>query len=223
MGNTSQLYYLITISFIVYFIISYAYKILKIQNVEEALLTSRGLLLINLKHILGILLFGLIFYLITPEYRFLINSFEIPNLNILLLVLGVVFISALLAFTLVKKNLKNKVEISQYSHNQGWIYFIIRIVFLISYEFFFRGVLLFFFIENNGLILAIIISTSLYVLIHIFDTKAEILGAIPFGIVLCLFSYFTNNIWAAFIIHGTLSGVYEVSMFNHLTLKTNKS
>jgi len=124
---------------------------------------------------------------------------------------------------LVKKNLKNKAEISQYSHNQGWIYFIIRIVFLISYEFFFRGVLLFFFIENNGLILAIIISTSLYVLIHIFDTKAEILGAIPFGIVLCLFSYFTNNIWAAFIIHGTLSGVYEVSMFNHLTLKTNKS
>ena len=223
MENTSQLYYLITISFIVYFIISYAYKILKIQNVEEALLTSRGLLLINLKHILGILLFGLIFYLITPEYRFLINSFEIPNLNILLLLLGVVFISALLAFTLVKKNLKNKAEISQYNHNQGWIYFIIRIVFLISYEFFFRGVLLFFFIENNGLILAIIISTSLYVLIHIFDTKAEILGAIPFGIVLCLFSYFTNNIWAAFIIHGTLSGVYEVSMFNHLTLKTHKS
>ncbi len=223
MINLTQIYYLIAASFIIYFIISYAYKIFKIQNVEEALLTSRGLLLINLKHILGILLFGLIFYLITPEYRFLINSFEIPNLNILLLLLGVVFISALLAFTLVKKNLKNKAEISQYNHNQGWIYFIIRIVFLISYEFFFRGVLLFFFIENNGLILAIIISTSLYVLIHIFDTKAEILGAIPFGIVLCLFSYFTNNIWAAFIIHGTLSGVYEVSMFNHLTLKTHKS
>lgn len=223
MINLTQIYYLIAASFIIYFIISYAYKILKIQNVEEALLTSRGLLLINLKHILGILLFGLIFYLITPEYRFLINSFEIPNLNILLLLLGVVFISALLAFTLVKKNLKNKAEISQYSHNQGWIYFIIRIVFLISYEFFFRGVLLFYFMEINGLILAIIISTSLYVLIHIFDSKAEILGAIPFGIVLCLFSYFTNNIWAVFIIHGTLSGVYEVSMFNHLTLKTHKS
>ena len=223
MINLTQIYYLIAASFIIYFIISYAYKILKIQNVEEALLTSRGLLLLNLKHILGILLFGLIFYLITPEYRFLINSFEIPNLNILLLLLGVVFISALLAFTLVKKNLKNKAKISQYNHNQGWTYFIIRIVFLISYEFFFRGILLFFFIEINGLILAIIISTSLYVLIHIFDTKAEILGAIPFGIVLCLFSYFTNNIWAAFIIHGTLSGVYEVSMFNHLTLKTHKS
>lgn len=223
MINLTQIYYLIAASFIIYFIISYAYKILKIQNVEEALLTRRGLSLINLKHILGILLFGLIFYLITPEYRFLINSFEIPNLNILLLLLGVVFISALLAFTLVKKNLKNKAKISQYSHNQGWTYFIIRIVFLISYEFFFRGVLLFYFMEINGLILAIIISTLLYVLIHIFDSKAEILGAIPFGIVLCLFSYFTNNIWAAFIIHGTLSGVYEVSMFNHLTLKTHKS
>jgi len=223
MINLTQIYYLIAASFIIYFIISYAYKVLKIQNVEGALITKGGLLLINLKHLLGILLFGLIFYLITPEYRFLINSFEIPKLNLSLLLILVVLVSALLAFTLVKKNLKNKAEISQYSHNQGWIYFIIRIVFLISYEFFFRGVLLFFFIENNGLILAIIISTSLYVLIHIFDTKAEILGAIPFGIVLCLFSYFTNNIWAVFIIHGTLSGVYEVSMFNRLTLKTHKS
>jgi len=223
MEYATQEYYLIAASFIVYFIISYAYKILKIQNIEAALKTKGGLLLINLKHILGILLFGLVFYFIIPEYRFLISSFKIPELNISLLLLAIVIISAILAFSSLKKNLKNITERSRYSVNKIWEYFIIRVVFLFSYEFFFRGVLLFTLIDTYGLTKAIIICTSLYVLIHIFDSKAETLGAIPFGIVLCLFSYFTNNIWAAFIIHITLSGVYEVSMFKHLTLKRNKS
>ena len=223
MEHATQVYYLIAISFIVYFIISYAYKVLNLRNIEGALLTNKGLLLLNLKHILGILLFGVLFYLIFPEYKFLIHNLEVPKLNILLLILVIVFTSGFLSFTSVKKKLKDKIEKSQYNSNKGWVYFIIRLVFLFSYEFFFRGVLLFTLIDTNGLITAIIICTSLYVLIHIFDSKAEILGAIPFGIVLCLFSYFTNNIWAAFIIHITLSGIYEVSMFKHLTLKTNKS
>jgi len=223
MEHATQIYYLIAVSFIVYFIISFAYKTLNLRNIEGALLIKKGLLLINLKHILGILLFGILFYLIIPEYRFLINSIEIPKLNIVLLILVIVLTSGFLSFTSVKKKLKDKTERSQYKSSQGWIYFIIRLIFLFSYEFFFRGVLLFTLIDTYGLTIAIIICTSLYVLIHAFDTRAEIIGAIPFGIILCLFSYFTNSIWAAFIIHITLSGIYEVSMFKHLTLKTNKS
>ena len=56
MEYATQEYYLIAASFIGYFIISYVYKILKIQNIEAALKTKGGLLLINFKHILGILL-----------------------------------------------------------------------------------------------------------------------------------------------------------------------
>ena len=223
MENALHSYYLIAISFIVYFIISYAYKILNLRNIEGALLTKRGLLLINLKHILGILIFGILFYLILSDYRFLINSFEIPNLFILLIILVIVLIAAFLAYNSAKIDLINKTERSQYSINQGWAYFTIRGVFLLSYEFFFRGVLLFTLVETTGLITAIIICTSLYVLIHAFDSKAEIIGAIPFGIILCLLTYYTNSIWAAFIIHIALSGVYEVSTFKHLTLKTSKS
>jgi len=223
MEHATLVYYLIAASFIVYFIISFAYKTLNLRNIEGALLVKKGLLLINLKHVLGILLFGILFYLIFPEYRFLINSIEIPKLNIILLILLIVLTSGFLSFTSVKKKLKDKTERSQYKGSQGWIYFIIRLVFLFSYEFFFRGILLFTLIGNFNLITAIIICTSLYVIIHTFDSRAEIIGAIPFGIILCLFSYYTNNIWAAFIIHITLSGIYEVSMFKHLTLKTNKS
>jgi membrane protease YdiL (CAAX protease family) len=223
MENTAQIYYLIAICFITYFIISYAYKILKIKNIEEALLTSKGLLLINLKHVLGILLFGILFYLTFPEYKYLIHNVDVPNLNTLLVILIIVFTSGFLSFVSVTKKLKDKTEKSQYNSSKGWTYFITRLVFLFSYEFFFRGILLFSLIYTYGLFMAIAICTSLYVLIHAFDSKAEIIGAIPFGIVLCLLSYYTNSIWAAFIIHITLSLVYEVSTFYHLTQKNQKS
>ena len=219
MGNNLQLYYLMFISFIVYFIISYVYKILKIQNIEGALLTTKGILLLNIKHLIGILLFGILFYQVTPDYRKLITTIDFPGLTILMVLVGLVFISATVAYHSVNKKKKITTEISQYSSNQRWIYFSLRIVFLFAYEFFFRGVLLFSLIEINGLITAILICTSLYVLIHAFDSRVEIIGAIPFGIILCFLSYFTNNIWAAFILHITLSGVYEISIFNHLTRK----
>ena len=223
MDNTFQLWFLIALSFIVYFLISYVFKILKTQNIESALLTSRGMLLINLKHVSGIILFGLIPYLLISEYRFLINPFIIPEFNILLSCIVIVFISVVIAFNSVKKKLNNINDLSQYGFNQGWIYFTIRIVFLLCYEFFFRGVLFFSLLEVNGVVAAIVITTLLYVLIHIFDSKQEIIGAIPFGIILCLFSYITNSIWSAFLIHISLSAVYEFSMFKHLTLKPKMS
>ena len=68
METTTNEYYVIAVGFLIYFIISYAYKILKVRNIEEALLTSRGLLLINLKHTIGIVVFGLLFFLIALDF-----------------------------------------------------------------------------------------------------------------------------------------------------------
>ena len=142
MVNTSHIYYLLAASFTVYFLISYIYKLLNINNVEKALKIDNGLLLMNLKHILGIVLFGIIFFLVYPNYMSLINNIEIPGLNLILLLSTTVIISVLLSYFSAKKNLKKKTEISQYHMNDSWIYFTIRIIFLLSYEFFFRGVLL---------------------------------------------------------------------------------
>lgn len=222
MVNTSHIYYLLAASFTVYFLISYIYKLLNINNVEKALKIDNGLLLMNLKHILGIVLFGIMFFLVYPDYRSLITTIEIPDRNILLFFSIIVIISAILSYFSAKKNLKNKTEISQYHMNDSWIYFTIRILFLLSYEFFFRGILFFSLLEVNDIIIAILVCTFLYVLIHAFDSRTEIIGAVPFGIILCLFSYFTNSIWPAFIIHITLSGVYEVSIFIQMTKKTLK-
>ena len=83
METATNLYYVIAAGFIVYFIISYAYKVLIIRNVEEALQTSLGLLLINLKHVIGSILFGLLFIFIAPEYRYLIGSIRVLRLLVL--------------------------------------------------------------------------------------------------------------------------------------------
>ena len=223
METTTNLNYVIATCFIVYFIISYAYKILKIRNIEEALLISPGLLLINLKHTIGIVVFGLLFFLIAPEFRYLITTFQQPEWYVVILSIAVLSLSALLAYKSVQNKIKEKTERSPINFIQIWKYFPIRILFLFSYEFFFRGVIFFSLLQFFDLYISIFITTILYVLIHSFDTKVEILGAIPFGILLCYLSYITNSIWIAFIIHTTLSGVYELKMFKYLTLKTTKS
>ena len=223
MKTATNIYYIIAAGFIVYFIISYAYKVLKIRNIEEALLTSKGLLFLNFKHFSGIILFGILFFLMAPEFRFLVLSFEDLNLTTAVWMIPVLLLSAGISYASVKKRLAVLNGRSHFRFNRAWSYFGIRTLFLFSYEFFFRGVIFFSCLESFNLWTAISITTVLYVLIHSFDSRSEILGAIPFGIVLCLFSYYTNSIWPAFLIHLTLSGVYEFTMFKQLTLKTTTS
>lgn len=219
MNSSTFIWILIGTSFITYFIVSMVYKKLGIQNLQSALMVNNGLRLLNLKHILGIFLFGIVFYAILPELRFLIQDVEIPKPFLLLLFFITLFLSLYISKVSVKIKLSKIENISCYNLSNGWPYFIFRFLFLFSYEFFFRGVLLFKFLEFNSLFVAIFYVTILYVLIHIFDSRKEIVGTIPFGIVLCLFAYYTNSIWYVFLIHLALSAVYEISMFYRLTLK----
>ncbi|PKQ43909.1 CPBP family intramembrane glutamic endopeptidase [Confluentibacter flavum] len=219
MSSSIVIWVLIAVSFTSYFIISAVYKKLGVNNLQSALLATNGLRLLNLKHILGIILFGIIFYTILPESRFLVDVIEIPRLYVLLPFFVIVFLCTYISEVSVKKQTLNRTHISGYYLSNAWVYFSIRFAFLLSYEFFFRGVLLFQFLEHVTLFSSIFYSTILYVLIHIFDSRKEILGTIPFGFVLCLFTYYSNSVWYAFFIHIALSAVYEISMFYTLTLK----
>lgn len=210
-------------SFVAYFFLSYAYKAIKVRNLEEALQKRNGLLLINLKHIIGIVLFGILFYLIVPNLKYLIDSIKVTDWYVWVLGILVILLSGSLAFSSSTKRLKFLENKSDYTLNLSLVYFPIRLVFLLSYEFFFRGIIFFSLVQDLDLYQAILITTLLYVIIHGFDSRNEIIGAIPFGIVLCLFSYYTNSIWFAFVIHAALSVVYEWSIFKHLTIKKQAS
>lgn len=223
MEASIRTYYLIGIVFIMYFILSYLFKLLNINSLEKALFNKNGITYLNLRHIIGILLFGVLFYLLVPDYRSLLISIKLPNLTFSAISVIILVATVLMAITSVNKSIKGIKIKSINFHQIDWLYFPIRVVFLLAYEYFFRGVLLFSLIYSLGLVAAISLCTFLYVLIHAFDTKEEIIGAIPFGIILCLLSYYSQSIIIPFIIHVALSLVYEVKLHNYLILKTEKS
>ncbi len=73
------------------------------------------------------------------------------------------------------------------SKNSFRLYFMLRAVFLVSYELFFRGILLFSVADLLGILPAVAISTGLTVFIHVFSNKRELWGCIPFGVLLSSF------------------------------------
>jgi membrane protease YdiL (CAAX protease family) len=180
MKDLSVIWMLIAISFFTYFLVSLVYKRLNVYNLEQALNTANGLKLLNLKHLVGIVLFGVLFYLLTPELNYLILVVEIPRLKLLLLILLTIFLCVYISNIASQKHKVQYHSGSHYNFSNVWLYIIIRLLFLFAYEFFFRGVLLYKFLEFNSLFIAIVYSTLLYVIIHLFDSKKEIIGAIPF-------------------------------------------
>lgn len=92
-------------------------------------------------------------------------------------------------------------------------YFIVRATFLFSYELWFRGFFLFDCINSIGIPLAVFANVFLYVLVHIFNSKKEILACIHFGIVTCLLSILFNSAWPAIILHISFSFVYEYTFY----------
>ncbi len=84
------------------------------------------------------------------------------------------------------------------------LFLFIRILFLVVYEIFFRGVVLFVMIADFGIIVAILANTTLYVLIHWFN-RTERNGSLVMGIVLCSLTLYYQSVWPAITIHIALA------------------
>lgn len=78
------------------------------------------------------------------------------------------------------------------------------LAYIIAYEFLFRGYLLFSAIPVVGLWPAIIINTVIYSLVHFHKGIKEMVGSLPFGIILCYLCYSTGSIWIAVLAHSTM-------------------
>ena len=92
------------------------------------------------------------------------------------------------------------------------LYVFIRALFLIMYEIFFRGLVLFIMLEDFGITIAIIINLFLYVLVHWFNKK-ERYGSVLMGIILCGVTIYYYSVWPAIIIHLSLSLSHEITLF----------
>ena len=79
------------------------------------------------------------------------------------------------------------------------------IIYLLAYEMFFRGYLQFISIDLFGFWFAIIINTLIYAATHLPKSIKETLLSLPFGVLLFLITWYTQNFWSAVCIHICLA------------------
>jgi membrane protease YdiL (CAAX protease family) len=78
-------------------------------------------------------------------------------------------------------------------------------IYLFGYEFLFRGLLFFSVYHSYGLFASLAVNVIIYSAAHIPKGRAEMIGAIPFGLLLCSMSLLTNSIILPFLIHLSLA------------------
>jgi membrane protease YdiL (CAAX protease family) len=74
-------------------------------------------------------------------------------------------------------------------------------VYILIYEFLFRGFLLGVTLGSFGVWPAILVNVALYVCVHIPYGFWVTLGSLPLGLAMCLATVHTGNIWTAYVVH----------------------
>ena len=206
-----------------YFIITYVCFRLGTTKIEDVVSkqNGNGFTIINTRHLLGIIIFSTAGYLFFQQYEviFLNDILANPALSTAVALFATISMDLSVSDALYRTTVSN----IYVSFREGIIYIIVRLLFLLSYEIFFRGVLFWYSLQYLSLVNAIFLNLLLYALIHITDSKKEIIGSIPFGIILCLFTYYSGSIWPAFIIHASLSLGYEAIIISKGITKIQKS
>jgi membrane protease YdiL (CAAX protease family) len=78
-------------------------------------------------------------------------------------------------------------------------------LYLLAYEWLFRGYLLFHCVESWGLVAAIAINITIYAAAHLPKGLFETIGALPLGVVFCLIAIYTGAFWSVFILHFVMA------------------
>ncbi|MCX7985828.1 MAG: CPBP family intramembrane metalloprotease [Bacteroidales bacterium] len=96
------------------------------------------------------------------------------------------------------------------------------ILYLIGYEFLFRGYLFFSTLQHFDLVSSVGLNVAIYMLVHIPKGYKETFGSIPMGIVLCYITYYSGSVWPAVIIHSMLALSNEWFSIYYLTRQSKK-
>jgi len=90
------------------------------------------------------------------------------------------------------------------------------IIYILGYEFLFRGILWVSCFTAFGFWPALIINAVLYAIVHLDQGATMSLGSIPVGIVFCLLTFLTGSFFPAFLIHSYMAVSTELfSIYNN--------
>jgi len=183
----------------------------------------------NLSLLLGLHLAGIFLFGILPFFSNHYSSVALYNSTEILKWPSLLVILALLILLIVSPRLVEK----EYRLNAAWsltptlpassfllVYFITRGIFIVSYEIWFRGFLLNDSIASFGIPLALLLNIGLYTLLHFVNGKKEVVGCVPFGLLLCFLCIWQGAAWPAVAIHLTLTLSYEIIMINKMMTKS---
>ncbi len=229
MQATSSLWYVII--YLLFFGFSWICKIKGIHRLvnDDGVFTQKPKGLIG-AHIIGIIwlgLFSIIF--LNQSILEVLTEIKIPVSFIIVvyffLLILIVTIAVEQSKNVFKKRQSSSEIFTRLSSEFFISYFIVRALFLFSYELWFRGFLLFDCVHWFGIPFAVFINVFLYVLLHIFNGKKEALACIPFGLLVCFFSIIFNSVLPAIILHIGFSLAYELNIYrlNLINTKTEKS
>jgi membrane protease YdiL (CAAX protease family) len=155
---------------------------------------------------------GFIIFL-TPYFFDFNNVSTIGSRMELLPLLGLMFLFMLLVVLVNKYAARLPANLEQYPQirKQHWrisdlvISAATWILYLIGYEYMFRGYLFSESLNYLDLPSAIAVNVALYMLVHIPKGYKETFGSIPMGIVLCILTYLSGSVWPAIVLHCTLA------------------
>lgn len=161
--------------------------------------------------LMGLLVAGIVLFSAGTAGVILIRPFNekifIPVVSGSALPGWIMIIAAVLTglFGTEKKLSASSINIQPLSFSFPFLFIPLRTLFLILYEIFFRGIMLFCMIEDFGIAAAVFINLMLYVLIHWHSDKKERYGSVLMGLVLCPITIYYQNVWPAIAIHLTLA------------------
>jgi membrane protease YdiL (CAAX protease family) len=163
----------------------------------------------SFQRILGFITYGMIPAIIIiisyspPITKYGLNFENILTSLIWIGILSLIIIIANYYFARKPQNLKNypQIRMKKWTTRKFFINILTWTLYLLGYEFMFRGLLLFSFYYAYGIIPAIMVNCLLYSLVHIPKGKKETIGAIPLGLILSLITLHTGSFLVAFIFH----------------------
>lgn len=98
-----------------------------------------------------------------------------------------------------------QIRVSQWTPRLLMLSSVSWVVFLMGYEFLFRGLLLFSSLEVMAPWLAIVLNCILYSAAHLHKGIEETIGAIPVGVLFCYLTIVTGNIWSVVVLHSIMA------------------
>ncbi len=172
----------------------------------------------NLRHLAGIALFFIYPVFVSTSW---LQLFHVGIYSLPVIIAIVIAGYALLKLSIIHGfNLPYPVSRLLCQGQKYRVSLLLRGVFLVCYEFYFRGLLLFTLVGVVGYFSASIISTALYTLSHFGDAIWECIATIPFGFFLCWVTVETNSILPAILLHWFIALPGEIIASNKIVQPT---